>query len=53
MALLVAGFWPTTFFPDSYWHEDFWQNYGLLLYVKPRQKFTVLSRTKKFTVLKI
>ena len=52
MALLVVGFWPTTFFPDNYWHEDFWQDYGLLLYATPRQKFTVLSRVKKFTVLK-
>jgi len=24
MALMVAGYWPTTYFPESYWPTDYW-----------------------------
>ena len=29
MALLTAGYWPTTFWSDDYWQEDYWQDYGV------------------------
>lgn len=28
MALLTAGYWPTTYWPENYWSDDYWPDYG-------------------------
>ena len=28
MSLLTAGYFPTTFFPESFFIDDYWQNRG-------------------------
>ncbi len=28
MALLNAGYWPTTYWPDRYWEPNYWPAYG-------------------------
>lgn len=30
MSLLNKGFWPSQFFQPGFWHEDFWQDWGIL-----------------------
>ena len=28
MALLTAGYWPTTYWAENYWTDDYWPDYG-------------------------
>jgi hypothetical protein len=28
VALLKAGYWPTTYWSSQYWQEDYWPEYG-------------------------
>lgn len=51
MALLTAGFWPTTFFLNNYWHDNYWQNYGLPSYAKIREAYTVVARITDFVAV--
>jgi len=29
MALLNAGYWPTTYWPSRYWEPNYWPKYGV------------------------
>lgn len=32
MALLTAGYWPTTYWAEDYWADDYWSDYGAVVH---------------------